>query len=485
MMRHQLRKTIGAVVLSATALLPLFLQAEDSAASTEKVGKILSFSKESTHKTSLDKIEKIKELLEIYVQRQEDLSSRHVIIRLEREIAREIPPLTPYKKLVRISEQTLEKDAEDEIKKLYEEKEYFARITKAATREAEKRYPLYKVGEKIKINYKQGHHNYEVSGVFYESNTRYVQIGDRQVPVNRLSPEMKLRFNPVANAEARKEYIQHKLRILSAKQLDDTQKMFDKKLLEIDALNEKNGYIFNTSTQSWMTAKEYLASLLGPALQKQQEVKKALEEKAKQRAIADQKKGTYSDEEYNAVREKLIAAQKKVMETSSGIDGDPGYEGIGWDTAYSDIRVILSRAQGLTRNTFITPKTEEEKKMVDMDGEILKYAEGLPSTVYFYFVTNKDQVACLYKVDFIYGSISAETLNEILTDFAERFGKSAEGEKESEKDLVNKVVQTKNTNQQQFHWTGKTTKAVLNFTYDPQENTFKDVHFIKEKVNAQ
>ena len=79
MMRHQLRKTIGAVVLSATALLPLFLQAENSAASTEKVGKILSFSKESTHKTSLDKIEKIKELLEIYVQRQEDLSSRHVI----------------------------------------------------------------------------------------------------------------------------------------------------------------------------------------------------------------------------------------------------------------------------------------------------------------------------------------------------------------------------------------------------------------------
>ena len=56
----------------------------------------------------------------------------------------------------------------------------------------------------------------------------------------------------------------------------------------------------------------------------------------------------------------------------------------------------------MTRNTFITPKTEEEKKMVDMDGEILKYAEGLPSTVYFYFVTNKDQVACLYKVDFIY-----------------------------------------------------------------------------------
>ena len=38
---------------------------------SKKVGKILSFSKESTHKTSLDKIEKIKELLEIYVQRQD------------------------------------------------------------------------------------------------------------------------------------------------------------------------------------------------------------------------------------------------------------------------------------------------------------------------------------------------------------------------------------------------------------------------------
>lgn len=480
-MRHYLWKTIGAVVISAAALLPL-LHADDEAEPAKKV-KMLSFSKEATHTVSLNKISKIKELLDIYIQRQEDLNSRHVVIRLEREIARAIPPIAPYKKLIQKTEEELQKETEEEIDKLYEEKEYHSRITKAATREAGKRYPLYKIGDKVKIQYKQGHHNYIVEGVLYENNARFVQIGDRQINVNFFDPDTKLRFNPTANEKARQDYIQMQLRRLAHKKSNDTQKLFDQKLLEMDAANEKNGYIFNLSTQQWITAKQYLADLLGPARQKQLEAKKALEEKEKQRVIAEKAAGTYTDEEFNAVREKLIEAQKKVSASNSGIDADPGYEGIGWDASYSDIRVIFSRAQGLTRNTFITPKTEEEKKMIDMDGEILKYAEGSPSTVYFFFITNNEQVAKLNKVDSIYGDLPTDKLTELLILFAERYGKSAEAATESEKDLLDKVIQDKNAKEQQFTWTGKTTKATLYFTYNPEGDKFTNVHFVKENIS--
>lgn len=486
MMRRYVWKTIGAVVISATALLPI-LHAEDAPEATqeEETEDILSFSEESAHTLSASKIAKIKDLLEIYINRQEDLSSKHVVIRLEQEISRAIPPLVPYRKLIKKKESELDAEARTAIENLYKKKQYLPRITAAATREAAKKYPLYKNGDKVKIYYKQGHHNYMVEGILYESNARFIQIGDRQIPVNILSPETRLCFNPTANEEARQAYIQLQVRRLATKQLNETRKYHDKLLLEIDEQNEKNGYIFNTSTQRWMTAKEYLAELLVPARQKQQEAKKLQEQKEKQRLLEEQKAGTYTDEEYNAVYKKLNEAQKKVSETYSGIDADPGYEGVGWDASYNDLRVILSRVPGVTRNTFIDPKTEEEKKQISIDGEILKYAEGVPSTICFYFATSEEQIVRLSKVDYIYGTLTQEDLDKEVTRFTERYGKSKEGASSGEKAILDKIVKEKTAGEQQISWTGKTTSGTLYFTYDKESNSFVNVHFVKERTGKE
>lgn len=262
------------------------------------------------YKVSNERIEKIRGIVKARFDNHEDLESQEVIDAIKKEV-QEIVPLTPTKKedqrsLMSIRE-ALEPQVNAKFSKTADE------IRKEAGVKAEKKYPLAKKGDKIKVYYTRGRERRHFSGNYYGLGVggHSIQINSRHIPVFDLTPESKAMIDPKVNAELRENFVKQAYRTYMKERLAYTEILFAEKYAEVRRNNENAGYIYLRS--KWEPASVILDECLKEMVRKSKirAAREKLEAEARRKARGndvreevnpdfDGREGTVGNSEENA-----------------------------------------------------------------------------------------------------------------------------------------------------------------------------------------
>lgn len=113
-------------------------------------------------------------------------------------------------------------------------------------KEAEKKYPLAKKGEKVTVHFTIGRSTYRVSGTFYGYGirNRSIMINSRSVSVRDLSPADIAKFSIADNKRTRQIYVNTSMKKYREKKFQYEKKLADALLEREIAENDKNGFIY-------------------------------------------------------------------------------------------------------------------------------------------------------------------------------------------------------------------------------------------------
>lgn len=303
-----LRSVSMSLLLAAGIAYPVFAQEPENPDQQKEQEKPKYVPKDkiisAENKVSNDRIEKIQSLLQKYYDEHKNLEDSSVIDELKREIQATVP-MVPAKKADERSLIAIKDSLQGKVDEKYDSSA--DEIKKKAESEAEKKYPLAKTGEEVKVFYKRGRSIYSFKGHFYGMGLggKSVKLNSRTISFYDLIPESKSLFDKKINAELRSEFIGSKVREYMRIRSQYSEKLFAEEYAKIRKKNESLGYIFYKG--SWLTAEKILNMYLPDKLKQykiraeKERLEKEAKEKAKREAGGnpeEDKNKENSDEEY-------------------------------------------------------------------------------------------------------------------------------------------------------------------------------------------
>ena len=255
------------------------------------------------YKLSNERIARIKAVVKKYYDRHANLESGDV----RKEIRNEIQKFVPVKPTQKPDNRPLFAIRDSLNGKVNQKYGLTAeQIRKSSEKEAEKKYPLAKRNEEVKVYYKRGRSILSVSGHFYGFGLggKSVKLNSRNVPVFDMLPESKALFDQKFNAEMRKAFIDEKVQNYMKERQQYSESLFAVEYAKIRRNNEKLGYIYQGS--SWEPAEKVLNATLAEWVKKAkiraelERLEREAKEKAKREAGGGGEENKQNNEEDDA-----------------------------------------------------------------------------------------------------------------------------------------------------------------------------------------
>ena len=390
----------------------------------------------------------IERVIKVHMDAGENIMNKDVANAILGDVATEIPfkPSAPldkrtHKELLALAQKKISKQFPKTLQQYKQE----------LTREAEKRFILYKLRDKIRIRYYRGSKVYVVSGIFYSlsPDRRTVKIGSRIVPYIDVIPEDKIRIDKLVCEEKRAEYVGVRYEDYRQRRSEALMCELEKLKTAQDAANEKAGYINFLDT--WYTASRLTHQ-------------KIAIERQKLASISGAKTSTDTGEllvfdtpNETALREK-IAAKKKEVRNLNGIDSDRGYSPAFWDFTRGEARLALQL------ENYSPMATKQYDYFVTPNRQI--------RNIQFDYKNNK-----LSRVITFYTRVSIQDYEKLKAQYLSIYGPDdLQRTKPRDPALKDRL--------RPLTWTGKFTTARLSINLMEDNDVFYGVSFIKEKTGA-
>ena len=132
-------------------------------------------------------------------------------------------------------------------------------ITEKLQKEAEKKYPLYKKGDKVSFSCKIGRKFFRIeNGTYHGSGIggRSIVVDSRSIPKRNLSSEVRACFDKKENEKLRKRYVDDGMKNHRDRKFVEIMKLTNERLKELVARNDKAGFIFYGVKDSDKIAKQ-------------------------------------------------------------------------------------------------------------------------------------------------------------------------------------------------------------------------------------
>ena len=383
----------------------------------------------------------------------EDLSDPGIVRSINADIEKNMP-LVPSVPLENPDLKALTDQAKTIV-----ERDYGSDVTsvrKILEDEAAKEIPLYKVGDKVVVNYNMGPKHYSVKGTLYRVADNAITVEDKIINLIDLNDETRAKFDAQKNKYMRTQYVDRRLQVLAREKADKINATYDKLKGEIFKRNETAGYIYDPQTGEWSTAQELSKNYIARVLKdkaKQPKPKTTAQTKIEdddfddfpedngQSAApvtnADNEKK--SDEtvatvipvndaiklednaESQAKYEDVIARaenqQKDANENYAGIDADCGYKKACWGFTIADTRYALWREPEFPH---IEPALGRDVINFPPEGLDVGIA-GEPDSIDLVYVSNS-----LSKVVYMMKDCSRQDFLRFKDALTEQYGHAAE-----------------------------------------------------------
>ena len=343
------------LILSGT-LVPAGLDAAPAkkAAAEKKASSIDSATDAKYDQMCEERRQKIAGIVAEFIAKRKDIANPKVVEEIEGKI-KQFMPVVPAKDVQAKSLQTLNDEAEELTNRKYNQKFEDDLLEKAAQLAA-KKYPLAEKNTQVKITYRQGPFEYNVSGIYYGSDSRTLQINDKKISLVDLSKEQRLLYDVKYNQEFRTKYIGEVKARYDQKRLKEKQKHFESLLISQGEENVKRGYIYNKQNESWITAREQMKRVIDQEIRKiraaQEKQQKEALAKAEQQGGSAQQAGEGENQsgaeaiDPKVYEDTLANAKKRQVEISrnfSGIDAYQGFRMAFWDATRSEVAILFSQ----------------------------------------------------------------------------------------------------------------------------------------------
>lgn len=402
----------------------------------------------SNHRTDL-----IKSIVDGYAS-SEDLSDANIVRKINDDIEKKMP-LIPSVPLEKADLQALNDQARKIVDQEYgsDDKKY-ASVVEA---EAAAEFPLYKVGDKVVVNYNMGPKHFSVQGKLYRVTENAITVEDKVINLIDLNDETRSRFDPQKNKYMRERYKETHIHLLNRIKLEKVQDNYDRLKSEIFKRNETAGYIYDPQTDHWATAQEIARNYIDRQLKdqaRQQRTKPATakteeggnaepvdtapaqnaggknssaaqpadkeKKQASSSAPANEAVGLADNAEsrarYKAVLAKSEKQKKEISEQFAGIDADSGYKSACWGFTIEETRYALWQEPEFP---FIEPTPGQDVINVP-DGMDLGIA-GKPASIDLVYVSNS-----LSKVVYVMKDCSRQDFIQFKDSLSEQYGRAVE-----------------------------------------------------------
>lgn len=210
----------------------------------------------ANYKLSSQRIKLIENCISKYTI--DELSEEETIQKIRDEIGEKMP-LIPTETLLKEDSASLKKQVQKML-----EKEYGSSGTIASRidAEAKKKYPLYRVGDRITLDYFTNSRYYSVTGRLIRIAAKTVTVDDKKINLIDLSEDERAKFDSNTNQILRERYARTQMVIENQKKTKREQELIQKLKKDIPQRNEKAGYIYDSTREKWVTAQEYTESLV-------------------------------------------------------------------------------------------------------------------------------------------------------------------------------------------------------------------------------
>lgn len=321
--------------------------------------------------------------------------------------------------------------------------------------DAEKEIPLYKVGDKVVVNYNMGPKHFSVKGTLYRVGDKAITVEDKIINLVDLNDETRAKFDPQRNKYMRTQFIEKRLQMIAREKNDKLNAIYDRLKGEIFKRNETAGYIYDPQTGEWanaqMISKNYIDRLVKDKAKQPKPKTTAqtrpddgfddFEDNGQNTSAADTAdSGTKPDAaqtaavipvndaikladnaesraKYEAVIAKAENQQKDANENYAGIDADCGYKKACWGFNIADTRYALWHEPEFPH---ITPALGRDVINFPPEGLDVGIA-GEPGTIELVYVSNS-----LSKVVYMMKDCSRQDFIRFKDSLTEQYGPAAE-----------------------------------------------------------
>lgn len=272
------------------------------------------FADDNQYKLSDDRISTIGSIIAKSVANKEDLTNSAVIQSIYDRINDEMP-LSPKEPMIQVDLKKLNAQAYAKTQKKFNADPDKLKAGFAA--EAEEKYPMYKLRDKVTVVYKRG----SVSGILYRIGHSNILVSNTTISFIDMDKLTRSRFDAQFNKDLRTQYVQERLGEFNTEFVRYQQEVFESLLSTANGENERNGYIFLKQKGIWKTAKEIASAELEPEIarckkikekqeriRRKREAKEKAEREAKEKAEAEAKAAEQQKEkDENADKQSTLA----------------------------------------------------------------------------------------------------------------------------------------------------------------------------------
>ena len=400
----------------------------------------------SNHRTDL-----IKTTIDGYAA-SEDLTDPAIVRAINADIEKHMT-LIPSVPLENPDLQELNKRAKDIVDQEFGVDDKKARELLNA--DAVKEIPLYKVGDKVVVNYNMGPKHFSVKGTLYRVGDKAITVEDKIINLVDLNDETRAKFDPQRNKYMRTQFVEKRLQMIAREKNDKLNSIYDKLKGEIFKRNETAGYIYDPQTGEWanaqMVSKNYIDRLVKEKARQPKPKTTAqtnkpddgfddFDDNGQSAPAADTNAGTKPDAaqtaavipvndaiklednaesqaKYEAVIAKAENQQKDANENYAGIDADCGYKKACWGFTIADTRYALWHEPEFPH---IEPALGRDVINFPPEGLDVGIA-GEPSTIDLVYVSNS-----LSKVVYMMKDCSRQEFIRFKDALTEQYGHAAE-----------------------------------------------------------
>lgn len=527
---------------TACAVIAVLSAAEDKPADAKKPEPVKKASKDLAlrdNDLSNKRLDSIKAIIDNYSKAGEDLSDADVVKSIMKEVAKTII-LEPKVQADVRSLKEIAEDVREIVAKRFPDK--YENIKRNAEKEAESKFVMHNILDKVKVIYKKGPNYYTMQGTFYSFGGGSIRINERYIALFDLADEYRVKFDKTFNEQKKKEYIDNAVQRYFEKKNQFSNEVFQQLKEAQSDENEKHGYIY--AWKQWRTARNVAEILISTEITNLRDPEYAKDrgkhkEPAKEETAATPAEGTdksaaakteekpvvetkeKADESvytngsglcYDDVIKKVEQRLRDISNTYSGVDADQGYRMALWGFSREEVRTVLSKefpdiiSAGATDVIKIADPSSIERRV-----ELFYIANTLVSVSVWYELPDSGSFLKLSNsLIEKYGNADApeETPKKDAKDKAAKDKDKAKDSKEPEKkdgaakdaaakdgDAKDKPkepakkkdakaekdkAQTKEQRPDKYRWTGKNTVVTL-IMKDPEHTTeSSEVKLIKE-----
>ncbi len=400
----------------------------------------------SNHRTDL-----IRTTIDGYAS-SEDLTDSAIIRSINADIEKHMP-LVPSVPLENADLQALNEQAKKIVEQDYgsDDKKYQSIVEARAAAEI----PLYKIGDKVVVNYNMGPKHYSVRGTLYRVTEKSITVEDKIINLIDLNDETRAKFDPQKNKYMRGQYVEKNLQRIAREKDEKIRANYDRLKGEVFKRNETAGYIYDPLTGEWATAQDLAKNyidLLSKDKSRQPKPRTTTaqvrnddgfddfpEDNGEESAPAVNtgagkttpaqatiipvndaiklEDNAESQARYEAVITKAENQQKDANENYAGIDADCGYKKACWGFTIADARYALWREPEFP---FIEPALGRDVINFPPEGLNVGIA-GEPDSIDLVYVSNS-----LSKVVYMMKDCSRQDFLRFKDSLTEQYGHAAE-----------------------------------------------------------